>query len=59
MWNMKWFVILVITGAIGIVSKYLKNLETIPGQPSRVSKNTVTQATSHITGKVLQSETSS
>jgi hypothetical protein len=34
MWNMKCFVIPVITGAMGIVCKSLKNLETIPGQHS-------------------------
>jgi hypothetical protein len=35
MWNMKCFVIPVITGATGIVSKSLqKYLETIPGQHS-------------------------
>jgi hypothetical protein len=35
MWNMKCFVIPVITGAMGIISKSLKNyLETIPGQHS-------------------------
>jgi hypothetical protein len=35
MWNMKYFVIPVITGATGIVTKGLKkNLETIPGKYS-------------------------
>jgi hypothetical protein len=32
MWNMKCFVIPVIIGAMGIVCKGLKNLETISGQ---------------------------
>jgi hypothetical protein len=32
--NMKCFVMAVITGATGIVSKTLKNLERIPGQHS-------------------------
>jgi hypothetical protein len=37
MWNMKCFVIPVITGATGIVSKSLqKNVETIPGQHSMI-----------------------
>jgi hypothetical protein len=35
MWNMKYFVILVITGATGIVTKGLKKcLEIIPGKHS-------------------------
>jgi hypothetical protein len=35
MWNMKYFVLLVIIGATGIVRKSLqKYLETIPGQHS-------------------------
>jgi hypothetical protein len=35
MWNMKYFVIPVIIGATGIVTKVLKkNLETIPGKHS-------------------------
>jgi hypothetical protein len=35
MWNIKCFVIPVITGATGIVTKGLKkNVETIPGKPN-------------------------
>jgi hypothetical protein len=34
MWNMKCFVIAVITGAAGVISKSLKNVETVPGQHS-------------------------
>jgi hypothetical protein len=34
MWNKECFVIPVIIGARGIVSKMVKNLETIPGQQS-------------------------
>jgi hypothetical protein len=34
MWNMKCYVIPVITGATGIVIKSLKHLETIPGHHS-------------------------
>jgi hypothetical protein len=59
MWNMKCFVIPVVTGAMGIVSKTLKKyLVTIPGQHSidTLQKNTI-QRTSHIIRKVLQSGT--
>jgi hypothetical protein len=57
-WNMKCFVIPVITGATGIVSRSLKKyLETILGQHSIVSiQKTTVLGTSHIR-KVLQSET--
>jgi hypothetical protein len=34
MWNMKCFIIPVITGATGIVTKGLKCMETIPGKHS-------------------------
>jgi hypothetical protein len=58
-WNMKCFVIPVITGATGILSRSLKKyLETIPGQYSIVSlQKTTVLGTSHIIRKVLQSET--
>jgi hypothetical protein len=59
MWNMKCFVIPVIIGATGIVSKSLqKYLETIPGQHSIDSlQKTAILGTSHIIRKVLQAET--
>jgi hypothetical protein len=59
MWNMKYFVILVIIGATGIVTKGLeKYLETIPGKHSIDSlQKTAVLGTSHIIRKVLQSET--
>jgi hypothetical protein len=59
MWNMKCFVIPVIIGAKGIVSKSLqKYLETIPGQHSIDSlQKTAILGTSHIVRKVLQAET--
>jgi hypothetical protein len=59
MWNMKCFVIPVITGAAGKVTKGLKKyLETIPGKHSIDSQQkTAVLGTSHIIRKVLQSET--
>jgi hypothetical protein len=50
-----------IIGATGRVSKVLtKNQEAIPGERSTASlQRTVVQGTSHITQKVLQSETGS
>jgi hypothetical protein len=59
MWNMKCFVIPVIIGATGIESRELKkNLATIPGKHSIDSlQNTAVLGTTHITRKVLQSET--
>jgi hypothetical protein len=56
---MKCFVIPVIIGTTGIVSKSLqKYVETIPGQHSiDFLQNTVILGTSHIIRKVLQSET--
>jgi hypothetical protein len=59
MWNMKCFVIPVITGATGIVNKSLqKYLETTPGQHSIDSlQQTAILGTSHIIRKVLQAET--
>jgi hypothetical protein len=59
MWNMKCFVIPVITGATAIVTRGLKKyLETIPGKHSIDSlQKTAALGTSHIIRKVLQSET--
>jgi hypothetical protein len=59
MWNMKCFVIPVITGATGIVNKGLKKyLGTIPGKYSIDSlQKTAVLGTSHIIKKMLQSET--
>jgi hypothetical protein len=59
MWNMKCFVIPVIIGATGIISKSLQNyLETIPGQHSIDSlQKTAILGTSHIIMKVLQAKT--
>jgi hypothetical protein len=59
MWNMKCFVIPVIIGATGNVSKSLQNyLKTIPGQHSIDSlQKTAILGTSHIIRKVLQAET--
>jgi hypothetical protein len=59
MWNMKCFVIPVINGATGIVSKSFKKcLETIPGQqPIDSLQRTAILGTSHIIRKVLQAET--
>jgi hypothetical protein len=58
MWNMKCFVIPVIIGATGIVSKSLqKYLETTPGQHSIDSlQKTAILGTSRIIRKVLQAE---
>jgi hypothetical protein len=57
--NMKYFVIPVITGATGIVTRGLKKYqETITGKHSIDSlQNTAVLGTSHIIWKVLQSET--
>jgi hypothetical protein len=59
MWNMKCFVIPVISGATGIVIRGIKKyLETIPGKHSIDSRQkTAVLGTSHIIRKVLQSET--
>jgi hypothetical protein len=56
---MKCFIIPVITGATGIVTKGLnKYLETIPGKHSIDSvQETAVLGTLHIIRKVLQSET--
>jgi hypothetical protein len=57
--NMEYFVISVIIGATGIVTRVLKNyLETIPGKHSTDSlQKTAVLGTSHIIRKVLQSGT--
>jgi hypothetical protein len=55
MWNMKCFVITVITGAMRTVSKRLKNLETIPEQHS-VDSLQQTVVLTHIIREVLQYE---
>jgi hypothetical protein len=50
MWNMKCFVIPVITGATGIVTKGLKKyLQTIPGKRSvhSIKKNNCTRNITH------------
>jgi hypothetical protein len=56
---MKCFVIPVIIGASGIVTKGLKESETIPGKRSAdsVQKETAVIRTSHMIRKVLQYET--
>jgi hypothetical protein len=59
MWNMKYFVIPVIIGATGIVTRGLeKYMDTIPGKHSIDSlQKTAVLGISHIIRKVLQSET--
>ena len=59
MWNLKYMIISVIIGATGTVTKGLKkNLGTIPRKHSADSPlRTAVGGTSHITRKVLQSET--
>ena len=62
MWNIKCMIMpVVVTGATGIVTKGLKkNSKAIAGKSSVDSlKKTVVLETSHITLKVLQSETGS
>jgi hypothetical protein len=61
MWNMKCFVIPVIIGATGIVTRGQKKyLEKIVGKHSIDSlQKTAALGTSHIIRKVLQSETGS
>jgi len=58
-WNLKRFVVPVITGATGIVTKRLQiYLETIPVKHSMDSlRKAALLGTSHIIRKVLQSET--
>jgi hypothetical protein len=57
MWNMKCIIILVVTGAIGIITKVLnKDLYAIPGKHSiDLLQKTVILGTSHIIRKVMQS----
>ena len=59
MWNLKCEIIPVIIGATRIVTKGLwKNLEAIPGKHLLDSlQKTAILGTSHMTGKVLWSET--
>jgi hypothetical protein len=56
MWNMKCFVIPEIIGAIGIVTRRQKYLETRPGKHSidSVQKKTAVLETSHIIRKKLE-----
>jgi len=58
MWNLKYTIILVITGATGIVTRSLrKNLEAVPGKHSIDSlQKTAIIGASHILRKVLQCE---
>jgi hypothetical protein len=57
-WNMKYMIIPLITGATEIVTKGLKkNLEVVPGKRSVDSlQKTAILGTSHMIRKVLQSE---
>jgi hypothetical protein len=58
MWSMKCFVIPVIFGATGIVTKGLKKyLEAIPGKHLIDSLQKTAVLGTHIIRKVLQSET--
>jgi hypothetical protein len=57
MWNMKCFVIQVIIGATGIVTKGLKKSGNDTRKAFNRLKKTVVLGTSHIIRKVLQSET--
>jgi hypothetical protein len=59
MWDLKCMIVPVVIGATGMVTRGLrKNLEAIPGKHSIDSlQKTAVLATSHIIGKVLQSET--
>ena len=58
MWNLKYTIIPVITGASGRVTRGLrKNLEAVPGKHSIDSlQKTAILGTSHIMRKVLQCE---
>jgi len=58
MWNMKCEIVLVITGATGILTRGLeKSLEAIPGKYSTDSLHqTAVLGTSHIIRKVMQCE---
>jgi hypothetical protein len=58
MWNVKCFVIPLITGTTVIVTEILKNLETVlEKHPIGSLHKTAVLGTSHIIRKVLQSET--
>jgi hypothetical protein len=59
MWNVKCMIILVTTGATGRATNGLKkNVEAIPGKHAIDSlQKTAVVGTSHITRKLLQSET--
>jgi hypothetical protein len=58
MWNIKCFVIPVINGATGIVSKSSKNIETVPRKlPIDPLQKAALLGTSRIIREVLQSET--
>jgi hypothetical protein len=58
MWNMKCFVILVISGATGIVTRGLKYVRNNTRKAfNRFCTKTAVLGTSHIIRKVLQSET--
>jgi hypothetical protein len=57
MWNMKCFVIPVISGATGIVTKGLKHSENNTRKAfNKFSTNKAVQGTSHIIREVLQYE---
>ena len=58
MWNLKYTIVPVITGATGIVTRNLrKNLEAVPGKHSIDSpQKTAIIGTSHVIRKVLQCE---
>jgi hypothetical protein len=58
-WNMKWFIIPVIIGATGIVTKGVKkNLKAVAAKHSIDSlQKTAVLGTLHIIRKILQSET--
>jgi hypothetical protein len=57
-WNKKFLIVPVITGATGIVSRSLKNLEITAGQHSiDFREKTAVLGTSHIIRKVPQAET--
>ena len=60
-WDLKYLIISVITGVTGMLTKGVKkNLESIPGKhPVDSLQKTAIFGTSHLIGKVLQSETCS
>jgi hypothetical protein len=59
MWNMKFIIIQVATGATGILTNVLKkHLKAIPGKHSiETLQKTPILGTSHIIRKILHSET--